>query len=67
MNELEQNQMVRSAGGRPGMEAGTRRGLPCTGGTPGTTGSEEKTGFNLSTDTASFLSPICSTKHFSEC
>ena len=40
------------------MEAGTRRGQPRTGGTPGTTGLEEKTGFNLSTDTESVLSPI---------
>ena len=40
------------------MEAGTRQGRPRTGGTPGTTGAEEKTGFSLSTDTESCFSPI---------
>ena len=40
------------------METGTKPGRPCLGGTPGTTGLEEKTGFNLSTDTESVLSPI---------
>ena len=40
------------------MEAGFRRGRPWRGGTPGTTGVEEKTGFNLSTDTESGFSPI---------
>ena len=42
----------------PGMEAGIRRGQPKTGGTPGTIGTEEKTGFNLSTDTESDFSLI---------
>ena len=42
----------------PGMEAGIRPGRPRTGGTPGTMGTEEKTGFNLSTDTESDFSPI---------
>ena len=42
----------------PGTEAGCRPGRPRTGGTPGTTGTEEITGFNLSTDTESDLSPI---------
>ena len=50
----------------PGMEAGTRRGWPQTGGTPGSTGVEEKTGFSLSTDTESCLSPIWRTKNFSQ-
>ena len=40
------------------MEAGFRQGQPQTGGTPGTTGTEEITGFNLSTETESDLSPI---------
>ena len=44
--------------GGPGMEAGFRRGQPLTGGIPGTTGTENLTGFNLSTDTESDLSPI---------
>ena len=38
------------------MEAGFRQGRPQTGGPPGTTGTEEITGFNLSTDTESDLS-----------
>ena len=46
------------------MEAGFRRGQPLTGGTPGTTGTEDIPGFNLSTDTESDLSPICKTKIF---
>ena len=50
----------------PGMEAGTSWGRPWTGGTPGTTGTEEKTGFSLSTDTESCLSPIRRTKNFSQ-
>ena len=48
------------------MEAGFRHGQPQTGGTPGTTGTEEITGFNLSTDTESDLSQILITKNFSE-
>ena len=40
----------------PGREAGIRRGQPRTGGTPGTTGVEEKTGLSLSTDTESCFS-----------
>ena len=52
--------------GGPGMEAGFRRGQPQTGGTPGTTRTEEITDFNLSTDTESDLSPIWITKKFSE-
>ena len=42
----------------PGMEAVNRQGRPQTGGTPGIMGTEEKTGFNLSTDTESDFSPI---------
>ena len=40
------------------MEASFRQGRPRTGGTPGTTGTEDITGFNLSTDTEFDLSPI---------
>ena len=40
------------------MEAGFRQGQPRTGGTPGTTGTEEITSFNLSTETESDLSLI---------
>ena len=48
-----------------GKEAGTRRGRPPRGGLAGTTGVEEKTGFNLSTETESVLSQIWIKKNFS--
>ena len=43
------------------MEVGLRQGQPQTGGTPGTTRTEDITGFNLSTDTESDLSLISTT------
>ena len=57
----------RSWTGGLGMETGFRGGRSHTGGTLGTSGTEDITGFNLSTDTESDLSSIWITKYFSEC
>ena len=54
--------------GTGGMDtkAGTRWGRPRRGDTAGTTGTEDITGFNLSTETESDLSPIWRIKNFSD-
>ena len=56
-SSLERNRLRRLL-----TKVGTNQGLPRGGGTAGVTGTEEKTGFNLSTETESDPSPLCRTK-----